>query len=1852
MRRVLAWAMGLGLMAGAALLVGVPAGGQTAITFSWTDFDLNGVLVAVSSVDEDGAQVSGTLRATVTSAPSSNITISVTVGASGSTATRGSSCTAPAAGLILGLVLLENCGGDYGVYANSLNNTTFNMTIMSGQTTSNPQAVYIKATPDRITENNEIIRISGTTTASGYSVSDFDITLNDADRTILFTGPAPYLSEPCGGFPGSNWNGHVRADVGSGTSRGNFVRSTSSTLGQLNIPIVSVDGTAVHGSDYRIVNLFGAGIRIWSRSVRSTTMVHMSGVWAGTSGNIYLNNPGSCNDKNNTVAAVPKTFQLSFNVPSGYTALGQEYVIYDEDSKIVLSVDTDSGEDGDQVTLAEGASGSGVTVSADFPTTTTSSTIGSAKVMTLSAAGEASPSAGEAGTGDLSYAPSSPNTITIPARSTTVSGTATLTGLTIADDMVVEGPETFTVGGSSDLGAATGAEVTIVDDDTDIALTVSPEEVAEGPDGAEVTVTARFAGESSVLRNPTEVTVTLAGADTGGATLGADFTVSGTGVTGGNEFTVSIPAGELEGSATVRVTAPVDADSREVVAVSGEAEVGGMSVDVTGDELDIVDPGISLSFHEAASGEAALSGIGEGGGQRMIRVRAEASARVSGNTTVAVTVGASGGTAASCTGSGQARTCPDFTPGADTVNITIPDGRRRGTADVTITPVVDTVAEGTETIRFSGTATGYVVTGADLGITETIELTLSGSSVDEGAGNAGAVSVTAGFPGAASSTLTGATDVTLSFTRGAGAEAADFTAPAMGSEITLRIPMGDTASNATALSRLGITEDMIAEGPEVIAVEGSAEGFAVTGTKLTIADDDLGVTLEADTDSGTSGEQKSLSEGATASVRVRASLGSGVTNELDSDLTVSVTAREASPISAAGGGVDFTAPGSPAAVTIPVGQTQSGWVALAGLRVTDDTAAEGAETFRVTGAAPGVTVTPDTLTIGASDDEIEVSVSPGTVEERATPTPHTITVTVGFRDATSSGLTAATAATVTVASGDGNGASLAASCPPSTEDACVSSSSFTVSIPAGQTSGNGTFDVTAREDGSSEAGGETLKVTGTVASNSDSATLRIVDSGVIRVAFLNPADDSALSSVAEGDGAVSVRVRVTMPSATTSRRVVGLDIAGDTATEDDGASFTMLEDFRVSGINNPAGIPSGHELGVEVPANQTTGTADFTITINDDNIDEDPKTIRITGADVGSVPVVGTSLTITDNDNPPANIDLEVVSFQDANGAPVDAVMEDGGTTRVRVRASYQGATVLSTPITVPITVGKSSDGAASGTDYQAVTGAAVTIPAHQSRGEGTFNLIIGNAENDASEEGPETVTIDGVAVTGFSFTYSTASFTIVDDDLAVHLALLNASGQPLTRLREGEASQTVTVRASYTGSNTRPGAQTVRVNVGGGTASASDYRATSPTPPFELTIPGSQNDVTGTFALAVTDDSIDEEDETLAITGELERFAVIPATLTIVDNDDPPTGITLSVDPSTVRENRGSSPLAVTVTARLSGSRRTQPTPVRVTIGGAGSTASRSDYQNLSPSSLTITIPAEQSSATGNFRVTIRSDSLSEQAERIAVTGVAAALNNVSHTAYLQITNVNPSDGGGGGGAPPPSGGGGGGAPPPSGGGGGGGGGGGAPPPVGPVAPPPPPAPVCQGRFCDDDGSVHEANIEQIAAWEITLGCDANDATKYCPSAQITRRQMAAFLYRAVSQRWTIQPPEDVEISDVPADAWYRTFADWVVSTGAFAAPGGVFNPGGVVTRADMAVMMIASFPHIDAVEEPEGLFNDVEGADPAVVRAVEGMYHSGVTKGCSTTPLNYCPNQPVTRAQMASFFVRAVNLAPAAAE
>ena len=353
------------------------------------------------------------------------------------------------------------------------------------------------------------------------------------------------------------------------------------------------------------------------------------------------------------------------------------------------------------------------------------------------------------------------------------------------------------------------------------------------------------------------------------------------------------------------------------------------------------------------------------------------------------------------------------------------------------------------------------------------------------------------------------------------------------------------------------------------------------------------------------------------------------------------------------------------------------------------------------------------------------------------------------------------------------------------------------------------------------------------------------------------------------------------------------------------------------------------------------------------------------------------------------------------------------------------------------------------------------------------------------------------------------------------------------------------------------------------------------------------------------------------------------------------PERMQVSVTPSgssrTVQEGESR---RVTVTVAYPSGSRTSRYDAEALVSVGGTASPGSDYGRVGD--FAITIPAGESRGSRSFTLRVLNDSQREGAETITLS-VRAPGYTVSGQQQVTFTipandepRPTPTPGGGGGSPSPPP------APPPS------------PPP--PAQPPPPvvelQVPVQEGRFSDEDGSVHEPSVEMIAGWGITVGCDASDPALFCPSQSITRRQMSAFLYRAVVHRWgTPEAAERAEAEDVGDEAWYRAFADWAVENGVMEVVDGLFNPGGVVTRSDMAVMLVAAFPHLAAVEEAQDLFGDLEGADERVVRAVEGLFGSGVTKGCTDSPLRYCPDQPVTRAQMASFFVRALNQAPPAA-
>ena len=157
-------------------------------------------------------------------------------------------------------------------------------------------------------------------------------------------------------------------------------------------------------------------------------------------------------------------------------------------------------------------------------------------------------------------------------------------------------------------------------------------------------------------------------------------------------------------------------------------------------------PTITLSFTDGQPTPAPITGVSEGGGAQTVRVVATASAAVTAQVSVSVTVGAAGGTALKRGG--------DYQTSSDSVTVTINSGTTGSSGDITITPGDDDRVEGEEYIRFeAGAVSGYQdITPVSLRLVDdddAIVLSVSPGAVMEHTASQ-TVGVTASFAGSAS----------------------------------------------------------------------------------------------------------------------------------------------------------------------------------------------------------------------------------------------------------------------------------------------------------------------------------------------------------------------------------------------------------------------------------------------------------------------------------------------------------------------------------------------------------------------------------------------------------------------------------------------------------------------------------------------------------------------------------------------------------------------------------------------------------------------------------------------------------------------------------------------------------------------------------------------------------------------------------------------------------------------------------------------------------------------------------------------------------------------------------------------
>lgn len=178
-------------------------------------------------------------------------------------------------------------------------------------------------------------------------------------------------------------------------------------------------------------------------------------------------------------------------------------------------------------------------------------------------------------------------------------------------------------------------------------------------------------------------------------------------------------------------------------------------------------------------------------------------------------------------------------------------------------------------------------------------------------------------------------------------------------------------------------------------------------------------------------------------------------------------------------------------------------------------------------------------------------------------------------------------------------------------------------------------------------------------------------------------------------------------------------------------------------------------------------------------------------------------------------------------------------------------------------------------------------------------------------------------------------------------------------------------------------------------------------------------------------------------------------------------------------------------------------------------------------------------------------------------------------------------------------------------------------------------------GTFVDDDGSVHEEDIEAIRAADITRGCNPPRNDRFCPDDPVTRGEMAAFLARALGL-----PPGPDRFSD-DADSVFSGDIDALaaagITKGCNPPANDRFCPNRSITRGEMAAFLTRAYRYV-ATDGDRFADDD----DSIFEREIDALAAAGVTRGCNP-PANdrFCPSDDVTRGQMASFLARAEGLA-----
>ena len=1396
------------------------------------------------------------------------------------------------------------------------------------------RTITVSVTGDTTAEGSETVVITLSNPSGGtISATAGTGTGTITDNDLTFSIDSPSVAEGDSGFVN---NLVFTVTLSASVSASHTVR----------YGYVPAEGTATSGADFQIT---GGAI---------STLTFPSGTTTQT---ITMRIRGDTADEGNETVVV-RLLSSPRVVISTATGTG---TILDDDPK--FSIDSPS--------VTEGDSGS---VNLTFTVTLSGARSGSSS-LTVDYA-----QTGGTATSATDYTAVTAGTLTFATGVTTQTFTVSVTGDTTdeADETVVITLSNATT--ATGIATATGTG-TIRDDDPKFSI-ADASSVTEGDSPANLVFTVSLSAAST-----SQLTVDYALSGT--ATSGTDYTASaGT--------TLTFAANSTSQTITVPVTDDTldEASETVVVTLSNPSAATGIGTATgTGTILDN-DPQFSINSPSVTEGDSGS-------------VNLDFTVTLSAASTSSLTVdyAQTGGTATSGT---------DYTAvTADTLTFAANETSKTITVSVT----GDTTNEANETVIITlsnATAGAGISTAVGTGTitdNDTPGFSINSPSVTEG--DSGSQNMT--FTVTLSPVSYQATTVDYATTTtGTATVATDFTA----TNGTLSFAIGETSQTFT-VSVAGDTNDEGASETVVVQLSN-----ATTGTNIATA---TGTGTIMDNDPKFSVDSPTVTEGDSGSVNLTFEVtldSAGI-----SQYTVDYASSDGST-NGATAGTDYTAVSG--TLTFSPGVT-SRTIAVS---VTGDMTNELNETVVLTLSNPSsgtaIATASGTGTITDNDTPGFSINSPSVDEGDSSTTSLTFTVT----------LSPAPAATATVTWAEGTGGTATSG----TDYTAITGGTLT--FAAGTTTQ--TITVTVTGDTTHEAD-ETVVVTlssastgtnittasgtGTITNDDpglsiDSPTVTEGDTDSVNLVFtvtMSPSSSSQVTvNYARSGGTATSGTDFTALAASTTltfaanetSKTITVSVTGDTVNEPDetvivtlssasGAdiitasgtgtirdndtpNFSIDSPSVVEGDNGSVNLTFTVTLNpvsyqsVTVDYAQTGGTAtsgtDYTAVVAGmltfaAGTSSQPITVSVTGDTMyeASETVV---LTLS---NAPAGTNIATASgtgtiTNDDQGLLIDApsvVEGDSGTVNLAFTVTLDPAS------TTQVTVNYADAGsgtATSGTDYAAIGGGTLTFAPSV-----TTRTITVQVRGDTADEPDETVVIALSNASGADIVTASGTGTIADNDIPG----FSIDSPSATEGDSESSSLTFTVSlspASY---------RQVSVNyadAGTGTAtSGSDYAAIGGTLTFAA------GETSKTIAVSVTDDALDEPDETVVITlsgaSSGTSIAAASGTGTITDNDIPG----FSIDSPSVTEG-DSGTVNLTFTVSLSPASH-QPATVNYADAGTGTATSGTDYETLAGG--TLSFAAGESSKT--IALSVTGDTEFEPDETVVI-----ALSNATSDASISTAS------------------------------------------------------------------------------------------------------------------------------------------------------------------------------------------------------------------------------------------------------